>query len=125
MNEKTPDIDKMEIYVRFASPEYGTGVHETPSSSFRDAAMEFVADDDCVSAMRVGVSSDGRAVAMSDVTDKVIEELTEMIRDDPEAFPSCPHPAVEEVHREILEEAERVAEEEREHERIERAMLQI
>lgn len=120
---RTAQITAVEIYVRFSSEDHGTGVHETPFDTYREAAGQFVEDVDCVSAMRVAISADGRSIAMSDVTDRGLEALTDMIRNDPGSYPVAPHALVEDAHREILDEAEREAREDADHIRIERAAL--
>lgn len=119
-----PPVDRIEIYVRFLDPRSGNaGVFESPFDSVAEAAGQFAEDPDCVSAMRVAISPDGRPVAMSDATDLVREALIEMIRE--ERFETCPHPIVEDVFDDLMEEARQAAEEDAEHERIESAMLHI
>jgi hypothetical protein len=119
-----PPVDRIEIYVRFLDPRSGNaGVFESPFDSVAEAAEQFAEDPDCVSAMRVAISPKGRPVAMSDATDLVREALIEMIRE--ERFETCPHPIVEDVFDDLMEEARQAAEEDAEHERIESAMLHI
>ena len=119
-----PVVDRVEIYVRFLDPRTGNaGVFESPCASIAEAAGQFAEDPDCVSAMAVGISPEGRPVAMSDATDQVREALLDMIREG--RFESCPHPIVEDQFDDLVEEARREAEEQAEHERIERAMLHI
>lgn len=121
---EVPTVDSIEIYVRFIDRRTGNaGVFETPCSSAREAADQFARDRDCVSAMAVAISPKGRPVAMSDATDQVREELLDMVRKG--WFEKCPHPIVEDVFDDLMEESRKAAEEETEHERIERAMLQI
>jgi hypothetical protein len=124
MMKTPPPVDRIEIYVRFLDPRSGNaGVFESPFDSVAEAAGQFAEDPDCVSAMRVAISPDGRPVAMSDATDLVREALIEMIRE--ERFETCPHPIVEDVFDDLMEEARQAAEEDAEHERIESAMLHI
>jgi len=114
----SPPVDRIEIYVRFLDPRSGrTGVFESPFDSFAGAAGQFAEDPDCVSAMRVAISQAGRPVAMSDATDQVREALLEMISEG--RFETCPHPIVEDVFDELMEEARREAEGDSDHERIE------
>jgi hypothetical protein len=118
------EIDRIEIYVRFLDPRSGrAGVFETPCDSVAEAAGQFAQDPDCVSAMKVGISAKGRPVAMSDATDQVKAALIEMVREG--RFEACPHPIVEDVFDDLMEEARQAAEEDAEHERIESAMLHI
>jgi len=117
-------MDRVEIYVRFLDPRSGNpGVFETPCASVKEAASRFAEDPDCVSAMAVAISPEGRPVAMSDATDRVRETLLELIREG--RFESCPHRIVEDRFDDQMEEARQAAEEDAEHERIERAMLNI
>ena len=119
-----PVVDRVEIYVRFLDPRTGRGgVFESPFDSVAEAAGQFADDPDCVSAMAVAISPEGRPVAMSDATGRVREALLEMIREG--RFESCPHRIVEDRLDDLMEEARRAAEEDAEHERIERAMLCI
>ena len=119
-----PTVDRVEIYVRFVDPRTGNaGVFESPCSSVPEAAWQFAEDRDCVSAMAVAISPEGRPVAMSDATDQVREALLDMVREG--RFESCPHPIVEDLFEDLMEEARQAAEEDAEHERIERAMLHI
>jgi len=119
-----PTVDRIEIYVRFLDTRTGSaGVFETPCDSIAEAAHKFAEDPDCVSAMAVGISPEGRPVAMSDATDQVREALLDLIREG--RFESCPHRIVEDLFDDLIEEARRDAEEDADHERIERAMLNI
>jgi hypothetical protein len=84
-----------EIYVRFVSDEYGSGIFETPAASIEEAAGQFCEDADSVSAMRVDLNADGRALSVCDVTRDVVQHLEAMIRDG--AFTEAPHPLLEEA----------------------------
>lgn len=121
---ENPVVDRIEIYVRFIDRRTGSaGVFESPCDSAAEAAERFSEDPDCVSAMAVGISPEGRPVAMSDATDQVREALLKMIWEG--RFEACPHPIVEDKFDDLMEEARQAAEEDAEHERIERAMLHI
>jgi hypothetical protein len=118
----SPPVERIEIYVRFLDKRSGcAGVFETPCDSIAEAAAKFAEDPDCVSAMSVGISPGGRAVAMSDATDQVRAALIAMI--EAGEFETCPHAIVADVFDTLTEEARQAAEEEADHERIESAML--
>jgi len=120
----SPPVDRIEIYVRFVDPRTrNAGMFETPCDSIAEAAHKFADDPDCVSAMVVGISAEGRPVAMSDATDQVREALIGMISVG--QFESCPHPIVDDAYEDLMEEARQAAEEEADHERVESAMLHI
>lgn len=121
MTSQTP-IDRIEIYVRFVDRRTGqAGVFETPCMSVIEAAGKFIEDPDSVSAMKVAISAQGRPLAMSDATDEVRSALIALIgAGDHE---TCPHPIVEDVFDDLIEEIRRAAQEDEEHERIERSML--
>lgn len=119
-----PDpIHSIEIYVRFATVEGVHGMFERPFESIEDAAQQFADDKDCVGAVKMGFSAAGRVIGMKDVTDAVRDTLLERCRN--AEFDTCPHPIVSDEFDGILREIEREAEEDAEHERIERAMLNI
>lgn len=114
---------RTEIYVRFQSEKYGNGIFEGACQSIEEAAGQFVEDADSVSAMRITLNDAGRMIAGEDVTDEVVEHLKQLISDD--TYTICPHPIVEDFFNEWQAEAEREAEDQAEHERIESAMIHI
>lgn len=113
-----------EIYVRFYSAKLEIhGMHEAPCASIEEAAGQFVEDDDCISATRMSFDATGRVTGAEDVTAEVIEKLQELIEAD--TYTRSPHPMVEDFYLSWEREAEAAAEEQREHERIETALLRM
>lgn len=113
-------MPKTEIYIRFDG-DMGAGLHETPAASLEEAAGRFVEDADNRSVMALRFQDDGRLMASLDVTDKVMGILHGWIAEG--RFEECPHPMLADAHDAWRAEDERLAREDAEHERIERAML--
>lgn len=115
-----PPVERIEYYVRFVDRKTGdAGVIETAAGSAREAAGLFAEFDETVSAMKVGIGPDGRAVAMSDATDEVLEALIQLVADG--RYETCPHPMIQAE----FEEMEQNARDAEDHIWAERAMLQM
>ena len=114
---------KSEIYVRFKSDKYGCGMFENPCHSIEEAAGQFAEDSDSVSATSHEFDATGRLITACDVTEKVIEHLKEMIRDD--TWTSSPHSMLNDFFAAWSEEAVRDRANDLEHEHVESAMLNI
>jgi hypothetical protein len=115
-----PPVERIEYYVRFVDRKTGqAGIIETAADSAREAASLFAEFDETVSAMKVAIGPNGRAVAMSDATEEVLEALIELVADG--RYETCPHPMIADA----FEEMEQTAREQEEHIWAERAMLQM
>lgn len=108
-----PDIAKREIYVRFISGEFGSGIFETPAATIEEAAGQFCEDADSVTAFEVALDGDDRAVAVRDVTSEVVQHLDTMIRDG--AFSKSPHPLLDDAFSTWEEDARQQAEDDARH----------
>ncbi len=114
---------KTEIYVRFSSEKFGTGMFESPCQNIEEAAGQFTEDPDCVSACAFEIDPKGRVISARDVTEGVIEHLKEMIRDDNWSF--SPHPMLTEFFDDWTEAAKRDQLSDCDHDRVETEMLNI
>jgi hypothetical protein len=113
-----------EIYVRFYNKKYDSyGMFEAPCHSVEEAAGQFAEDEDCISAVQLTFNDAGISTAHEDVTASVLRHLENMIDED--CFTRVPHPAVAEYFENWQMRADREAEEQRDHERVEREMLSI
>jgi len=114
---------KTEFYVRFHSEKYGAGIFESPCQDIQEAAGQFTEDEDAVSAMKITLDDKGRLISAEDVTEEVLETIRDLIEAD--AYTRCPHPMLEDYYTAWEEACERGAQEQREHERIESAMIHM
>lgn len=117
------DKPQTEIYVRYRTTKGQHGVFETPFSDARDAASQFAADADCISAFETRFTEYGRLLSSRDVTRDVRSALVQLIKDG--AFEECPHGMVADEFEAWQSQREEELDEAREHEAIEREMLQI
>ncbi|MFG6573406.1 hypothetical protein ACGYLO_17575 [Sulfitobacter sp. 1A13353] len=115
--------NKTEIYVRFQSADYGSGMFEAACHSIEEAAGQFAEDPDSISACALEIDTSGRLVSARDVTDAVVDHLKEMIRED--SWSTSPHPMLDDFFAAWSEEAERDRTDQMDHERLESAMLNI
>ena len=59
--------NKTEIYVRFQSADYGSGMFEAACHSIEEAAGQFAEDSDSVSACALEIDTSGRLVSAREI----------------------------------------------------------
>ncbi len=114
---------KTEYFLKFQCPQYGSGIHEKPSENTKDAAMALSEDHDIVSVLEITSDMSGAIVDMRDATKDVLVGLTHLIEEG--IFEDFPHPLVAQEFNAWLQAARAEDEIERDHQRIESAMLHI
>ena len=82
MTDTTTTLAATEFHVRFNSEKTGTGIHESPSRSLREAAGQFVEDKDSVSAMKMEFNDRGRLVAAIDISEDILPEVFDLLAED-------------------------------------------
>ena len=98
------------------------GVQELQATG-HEVPVDCGEDNDSVSATAHEFDAAGRMITAVDVTEKVIDHLKDMIRDD--TWTTSPHPILNDYFSAWSEEVERDRAQDLEHERVESAMLNI